>query len=131
MGYPMCLQLASKLPSSASLYIYDLATNVLRKFVEEARRRGIENVFIASSPLDVAQHASFIITILPEGKHVKSVYFAPQTGILSVRDRNNLMLVDSSTIDPESSTEVEKAVRLANLGVFLDAPVSGGTLGAE
>jgi 3-hydroxyisobutyrate dehydrogenase len=131
MGFPMCMQLASKIPKSASLYIYDLASPVLTKFVQQASQKGIENVFIAASAVDVAEKASFIITILPEGKHVKSVYFTPETGILAARNRKNLILVDSSTIDIESSKEVEKAVRQANIGVFLDAPVSGGTLGAE
>ena len=126
MGYPMCTNFRAKLPAETPLYIYDLATPVLEKFANSNK-----NVFIAKSPRDVAEKADLIITILPEGKHVKSVYFTPETGILSVKNRKDLILIDSSTIDPASSQEVAKGVEGAGIGQFLDAPVSGGTVGAE
>jgi 3-hydroxyisobutyrate dehydrogenase len=129
MGFPMCSQLRAKLPKSTALHIYDLATPVLEKFVKNNQEIG--NVFIANSPKEVAEKADLIITILPEGRHVKAVYLTPETGILSAKDRKNLILIDSSTIDPASSTEVNNAVREAGIGEFVDAPVSGGTVGAE
>jgi 3-hydroxyisobutyrate dehydrogenase len=129
MGYPMCTHVRAKIPSSSPLYIYDLAQPILEKFVAKNKHHG--EIIIAKSPRDVAEHADIIITILPEGKHVKSVYFTPETGILAAQNRKDLIFVDSSTIDPESSTEVLQGVQKSGLGEFVDAPVSGGTYGAE
>src|SRR5579859_5535824 len=131
MGYPMCVHVRAKIPSSAPLYIYDLATPVLEKFVEQNKSKG--EIIIAKSPREVAENVDYLITILPEGKHVKSVYFTPETGILAAAGsgRKDMIFMDSSTIDPESSTEVLEGVKKSGMGEFVDAPVSGGTYGAE
>jgi 3-hydroxyisobutyrate dehydrogenase len=44
------------------------------------------------------------------------------------RDR---LFIDTSTIDPASSKEVANAVQAPNQGRFVDAPMSGGVVGAE
>jgi len=130
MGFPMCTHLRAKIPRSAPLYIYDIATPLLEKFVAKNQHNG--EIIVAKSPRDVAEHVDMLITILPEGKHVKQVYLTPETGILGASyDRRDMIFVDSSTIDPESSTEVYKAIEESGLGEFVDAPVSGGTYGAE
>ena len=66
--------------------------------------------------------------MLPSGKHVKTIYMGDD-GIIKNAD-NNLLLIDSSTIDVETSREVEKDANENNLKM-LDAPVSGGVTGAE
>lgn len=129
MGYPMCTQLRAKLSSSTQLHIYDLNTTVLQKFLQDHNPNN--NTFIGESPRDVAEKSELIITILPEGSHVKSVYFTPETGILSSFQLSNRIFIDCSTIDTTSSKIVGNAVSKANLGTFIDAPVSGGTIGAE
>jgi len=69
--------------------------------------------------------------MLPEGSHVKSVYLDASTGILQANMRSKI-LVDCSTIDVETCLEVQEAVRQKHPdAAFFDAPVSGGTLGAE
>ena len=76
----------------------------------------------------ISSEVEIIITMLPASKEVKSVYL-DEGGILS-QDVNGLILIDSSTIDPMSSREVSK--RAIDKGaLMLDAPVSGGTGGAE
>jgi len=69
--------------------------------------------------------------MLPEGKHVRTVYTDPETGVLA-SDVNNKILIDCSTIDTATSLAVreETLSRFAS-GYFVDAPVSGGVLGAE
>ena len=69
-----------------------------------------------------------IITMLPAAQHVKSVYLGDD-GILS-GNVDGVILIDSSTIDPMSAREVAKAAT-AKKALMLDAPVSGGTGGAE
>lgn len=71
-----------------------------------------------------------VFTIVPEGRHVRTVYLDKDTGVLSTAiDRK--ILVDCSTIDTDTSIDVSKAVqRKSKEASFYDAPVSGGSLGA-
>ena len=80
----------------------------------------------AGSVAEAVRDADVVITMLPAGPHVRKVYSdevfpnAPKTALL----------IDCSTIDVESARAV--AGLAANEGfVFADAPVSGGTAGAE
>jgi 3-hydroxyisobutyrate dehydrogenase len=69
--------------------------------------------------------------MLPEGSHVRIVYLDSSSGILGI-DLAARVLVDCSTIDTETCLHVAAEVRNLHPSVsFYDAPVSGGTLGAE
>lgn len=69
--------------------------------------------------------------MVPEGAHVRSVYLAPETGVLA-SDVSAKLLVDCSTIDTASSLDVrEECLKRYPTAFFYDAPVSGGALGAE
>lgn len=69
--------------------------------------------------------------MLPEGPHVRTVYLDPATGILDP-EMSATLLVDCSTIDTKTSLAVaEEVKRRSPAASFHDAPVSGGTLGAE
>jgi 3-hydroxyisobutyrate dehydrogenase len=72
--------------------------------------------------------AEVIITMLPEGRHVRDVYLGDD-GIVTRADPKCL-LIDCSTIDVESARAVNQAATTRGLEV-LDAPVSGGVAGAE
>lgn len=81
----------------------------------------------ASSPREVAEQASILITMLPDTPDVNSVVFGDE-GLAAHMTRGSL-LVDMSTISPAASAEI--AATLASRGVgVLDAPVSGGEAGA-
>jgi 3-hydroxyisobutyrate dehydrogenase len=72
--------------------------------------------------------ASVIVTMLPASQHVKEVCLG-EKGLLSLAKPGTL-IIDSSTISPEVSRELGKLAE--NKGIdMLDAPVSGGTFGAE
>lgn len=72
------------------------------------------------------------ITVLPEPSHVKNVFHhilhPPLTPLTSGPER---LFIDCSTIDPTSSREVANAVHSTAQGRFVDAPMSGGVLGAQ
>jgi 3-hydroxyisobutyrate dehydrogenase len=69
-----------------------------------------------------------LVTVLPSSPQVESAYLG-EGGILEGA-KAGLLCADMSTIDPNTSRKV--AAALANKGVrFIDAPVSGGTVGAE
>ncbi len=71
--------------------------------------------------------ADIVVTMLEDGNVVESVLFAD--GLAQALQRGSL-LIDMSSIQPAQARS--HGQRLAELGVgYLDAPVSGGTLGAE
>ncbi len=77
---------------------------------------------------DAVRDVDVVVTMLPAGRHVRDVYLN-DTGILaSVNDAP--LLIDCSTIDVETARDV--AAKAEDSGLqMLDAPVSGGVMGAE
>jgi len=81
----------------------------------------------APTPHDLALNANVIITSLPDSRAVELVCLE-QNGIREGA-RQNTVLIDTSTIDPETSRKIASV--LGQRGVeMLDAPVSGGQAGA-
>ena len=82
----------------------------------------------ASSPKEVAEQVDVVFTNLPDTPDVEKVVLG-ENGILEgVHD--GLIYVDNSTIKPVSARMI--AEKLAGKGVLaLDAPVSGGDIGAR
>jgi 3-hydroxyisobutyrate dehydrogenase len=67
--------------------------------------------------------------MLPAGQHVREVYLN-QGGLIDAVKGNAPLLIDCSTIDVESARAVTAEAEKAGLAM-LDAPVSGGTAGAQ
>jgi len=68
--------------------------------------------------------------MLPEGKHVRSVYMGPDTQ-LDTMDLSDKTFIDCSTIDVETSLAVKDfVVKLNSTAAFYDSPVSGAVEGA-
>ena len=78
----------------------------------------------ASSPATVVQQATTVITMLPSPKIVADVY-----DVLISAAPEGTMLVDCSTIDPATAKRVASECAAQKLH-FVDAPVSGGVIGA-
>ena len=74
---------------------------------------------------DVVKQSEIIITMLPDGPAVKEVW--QQITNLAFE---NTIIIDCSTIDVNTSLEVQKNALNTNL-LTLDAPVSGGVMGAN
>jgi len=117
MGAPMAENL---LKAGYSLSVYDLSESATQRLQQAGAS-------VADSPKDAASNAQVIISMLPAGKHVHSVYLG-ENGLLAELPKGTLV-IDSSTIAAADATAVAEAA--SNLGIdFLDAPVSGGTGGA-
>lgn len=117
MGRPMAKHL---LAAGYSLVVYDL----FQAAVEELKAAGAA---AATSPKDVAQRSQLLITMLPDSPDVEAVALGPG-GIIEGAAAGTLY-ADMSSIAPSSAVKVAKA--LAEKGVrCLDAPVSGGEVGA-
>ncbi len=125
MGAPMAKNL---LKHGYSVRVYDLSTDVQQSLVAMGATT-------STSPQQAVENADVVITMLPAGKHVKSVYLgAPDAerlmteGLLSHLAAGTLV-IDSSTIAAADARLVAQAATTANID-FIDAPVSGGTAGA-
>jgi 2-hydroxy-3-oxopropionate reductase len=82
----------------------------------------------ASSPAEVADSSDVVFTCLPDTPDVEEVLLGAK-GVLA-GGRAGLIVVDTSTIRPEAARTM--AARLEQAGIaFLDAPVSGGDVGAR
>ncbi len=84
-----------------------------------------DGVTISATAKDAVKGAEIIITMLPAGKHVLSVW----NDILPVAAKSTLV-IDCSTIDVESARQAHAAAAKLQLP-SVDAPVSGGTGGAK
>ena len=83
---------------------------------------------VAASASDAVKGAEVVITMLPAGEHVRQVWLH-QGGLIDVVKDTKPLLIDCSTIDVESARVVTAAAEEAGM-TMLDAPVSGGTVGA-
>lgn len=86
-----------------------------------------------SGTLFLTSSEETIITALPEPSHVKAVYktmLEPPT-LLKEGLAQPRLFIDSSTIDPMTSGEVSNACVSTGQGQFIDAPMSGGVVGAD
>jgi 3-hydroxyisobutyrate dehydrogenase len=93
--------------------------------IELARSKDIS---IAESAADAARGADIVVTMLPAGRHVLAAYGGTD-GLLAAAKPGSLFL-DCSTIAVDDAREVHRAVEAAGHR-GLDAPVSGGVVGAE
>lgn len=118
MGRPMAQNL---LKAGFTLVVH----NRSRGPVEELARLGAQP---ASSPAEVVAQVDVVLTCLPDPPAVELVYLG-ENGLIP-HARPGQILVDHSTVGPSTSRKLAAAA--AARGVFfLDAPVSGGTAGAQ
>ncbi len=93
--------------------------------MEELAAEGMET---AATPADTANPAKIVITMLTDTPAVQAVFAGPN-GILNGIRPGDLVIDMSTTKVPVTR---ELATRLSAAGAsFIDAPVSGGTIGAE
>lgn len=93
--------------------------------LDELREFGAET---AASASEAAAAGDLVITMLPSSPHVEEAVLGPG-GVLDGM-RPGTVLVDMSTIDPLVSKRVAEQV-MARGFRMLDAPVSGGSVGAR
>jgi 3-hydroxyisobutyrate dehydrogenase len=118
MGLPMAKNL---LKAGHSVQGFDVTKAQVEAFAA-AGGKAADGVKAAASDADI------VITMLPAGKHVREVYLG-EGGVLAAAGRGTL-LIDSSTIDVETARAIASAAEAKGLAM-LDAPVSGGTGGAQ
>jgi 3-hydroxyisobutyrate dehydrogenase len=122
MGAPMALNL---LKAGNELIVFD----VVQKNIDSVVQQSNQKAAAAPSVKALAQHKlDLILTMLPAAQHVRSVYLGSEGLLENVA--SGVLLVDSSTIDPQTAREVSGLAKTRG-NTMLDAPVSGGTGGAQ
>jgi len=119
MGLPMARNL---LGAGHELLAYDIVRTALDQAVAAGARA-------VGGPGEAAAGAEVVITMLPEGRHVREVYLGDQ-GVIA-RAADGAVLIDCSTIDVGTARAVNEAGAAKRGLEVLDAPVSGGVAGAE
>ncbi|MFF1880140.1 3-hydroxyisobutyrate dehydrogenase [Pseudarthrobacter sp. NPDC058196] len=117
MGLPMAINLAR---AGYPVTGFDLMPAALAE-------AGDNGVSVASSAAAAAKDADVIITMLPAGRHVLAAYQG-ETGLLTAA-RPNSLFIDCSTISVEDARSAHELITAAGHH-GLDAPVSGGVVGA-
>ena len=121
MGLPMVRNL---LAAGHEVRAYDISADALAEAVHAGASE-------TASLADAVTAADMVVTMVPEGRHVRAVYFGDggNDGIIGHAPREAL-LADCSTIDIATAREV--AATASESGYeMIDAPVSGGVTGAE
>lgn len=115
MGGPMAVNLVK---AGHTVHGYDLVAASR----DEAAKGGVA---IAASAEDAVADADVVVTMLPAGAHVRAVWKG-----IAAKAKKGTLLIDSSTVDVESARAAHGMAQGAGL-LSLDAPVSGGTGGAQ
>lgn len=113
MGKPMAKNL---MKAGHELVVFDIIQENVQNVVAAGAKA-------AASSKSVAEECSYIITMLPNSPHVKTVVMGKDGVLEGVK--SGTILIDMSSIAPLASQEIEKACTAKGVKM-LDAPVSGG-----
>ena len=117
MGRPMAQHLAN---AGHALHLWARRPASLEPFAATSAR-------IHASPAEVTRHAEVVFTMVADGPDVEAVILGKHGVVEGAAP--GLIVVDMSTIAPAVAQSI--AARLAERGIeFIDAPVSGGEVGA-
>lgn len=118
MGTPMSTHLFN---AGHSLVVYDVVPEAMGPVVSLGAKAG-------DSSRDVASQVDVVISMVPDSPDVERAYLVPDGVLAGVKP--GTLLIDMSTISPTSAIAVAQAA--AEKGCpMLDAPVSGGDVGAK
>ena len=118
MGAPMAANLVK---AGHRVTGYDVVANACAALAQQGGQA-------AAGAAEAAGAGDIVITMLPAGPQVRQVYLGPD-GVIA-RARRDALLIDCSTIDVDTARAVAATAAEAGLQM-LDAPVSGGVIGAE
>ena len=119
MGFPMTRRLVS---AGYDVTVWNRSSGKAAALVEAGAR-------LAPQPRDVAATASILFMCLTDAAAVEKVVFGPDG--LATATGSGKLVVDFSSIHPDAARAIAARLKAANGMGWIDAPVSGGTIGAE
>jgi 3-hydroxyisobutyrate dehydrogenase len=115
----MGLGMATNLVKAGNeVHVFDL----VKEQIEKAVTAG---AVAAKSAEAAVENVDVVVSMLPAGEHVKALY----AGIID-KVKGNTVFIDCSTIDASDAIELH-ALLSSHGHCFVDAPVSGGVVGAN
>lgn len=115
-------------PMAKNLMEADYELVLYNRTKEKAEEIAGDGATVADSPREVAENSDIIITMLPDSPQVE-VILAGEGGVLEGLGEGSLV-VDMSTISPVVTKVLAEKVEERGASM-LDAPVSGGDVGAQ
>ncbi len=119
MGFPMSRRLVN---AGYEVAVWNRSAGKAKALIEAGAT-------VAANPREVATSASIIFMCVTDAAAVEDVVFGPD-GFASVPGEGKLV-VDFSSIHPDKARTIAARLKAANGMGWVDAPVSGGTKGAE
>jgi 3-hydroxyisobutyrate dehydrogenase len=105
------------------------AVTVTNRTLARAEALAKDGATVVKTPREVAEGSDIVVTMVPNTPHVHEAVFGPDG--VAAGAREGLLLIDMSTISPTATRELaERAAKNRPAFRWLDAPVSGGELGA-
>ncbi|KAK9366600.1 6-phosphogluconate dehydrogenase [Lipomyces kononenkoae] len=128
----MAKNLRTKIPPSDTLIVCDIDASATAKFVQEVTDGSSKlDIQVAKNARELAEKSETIICSLPGPESVKVVFGSILAGPVPPQLGKERLFIDCSTIDLRTSHDVAQAVISSGLGQFVDAPMSGGVVGAQ
>lgn len=119
MGLPMCKRL---LAAGYRLWVWNRSPEKCQALVAAGAR-------LAASPAELARQVDMVLLCLADTAVVREVVFGDQG--VAAGGRQGQLLVDFSSLEPGATREMAAQLGALCGMAWLDAPVSGGTAGAQ
>ncbi|KAF7527640.1 hypothetical protein PCG10_002604 [Penicillium crustosum] len=120
----MAANIRRSLPPTTTLIVNDLNQDACEEFKYELGQHG--PVEVVKTAKEAASRASTVISIVTASAHVRSVYLDSVTGVINAPADRNRLLLECSTIDLGTTRDIQEKLSAADIGLYVDAPVSGG-----
>jgi len=118
MGSRMAMNLIN---DGFEVTVYDIRTEATKLLLSKGAKT-------AKNPREASENSDIVILSLPSPSKVIDVVMG-KNGVLEGLKEGGI-IIDTSTIDPHSTKKIATTIKEKGIGM-IDAPVSGGTLGAE
>lgn len=115
-------------PMAANFMKAGFPVTVWNRTAEKSQKLAKLGAAVAQSPAELAGQVEILLTIVSDPPALEEVLWGKQGALGGLKSGS--VLIDSSTVSPALARRVGKACEEKSVG-FLDAPVTGGTWGAE
>lgn len=115
-------------PMAANFIKAGFPVTVWNRTAEKSQKLAKLGAAVAPSPAELAEQVEILLTIVNDPPALEEVLWGKHGALDGLKSGS--VLIDSSTVSPALARRVAKACAEKSVG-FLDAPVTGGTWGAE
>ena len=115
-------------PMAANFIKAGFPVTVWNRTAEKSQKLAKLGAAVAPSPAELAGQVEILLTIVSDPPALEEVLWGKHGALDGLKSGS--VLIDSSTVSPALARRVAKACAEKSVG-FLDAPVTGGTWGAE